>query len=72
MTDIKTLKSLTELETGGVKFLKKQELTLCLEKKYVKSVDFGVTKVLASKYLEFEPRLFIILQTFFSCLFLVV
>jgi len=57
MTDIKTLKSLTELETCGVKFLKKQELTLCLEKKYVKSVDFGVTKVLASKYLEFEPSL---------------
>ena len=58
--DIKALKSLTKLETSGVKFLKNQELTLCLEKKYDKSVEFGVTKVLASKYLEFDPRYYII------------
>ena len=61
--DIKALKSLPKLETSGVKFLKNQELTLCLEKKYDKSVEFGVTKVLASKYLEFDPRLFTVLQT---------
>ena len=62
--DIKAIKSLPKLETSGVKFLKNQELTLCLEKKYDKSVDFGVTKVLASKYLEFDPRLFTVLQTY--------
>ena len=56
MTDVKVLKSLTDTETSGVKLLKNQKLTLSLDKRYANSVDLGITKVLASKFMEFEPR----------------
>lgn len=57
MTDVKVLKSLTDTETSGVKLLKNQKLTLSLDKRYANSVDLGITKVLASKFMEFEPSL---------------
>ena len=56
MTDVKVLKSLSESVTSGIKLLKNHRLTLSLERRYVTSVDLGITKVLASKYMEFEPR----------------
>ena len=56
MTDVKILKSLTGSKDSGVKLLKNHEMTLSLDKHYDKYFDHGVTKVLASKFLEFEPR----------------
>ena len=44
------------LETRCVQFLKNRQLTLSLDKKFANSVSLGITKTLATKYLEFEPR----------------
>ena len=56
MTDVKVLKSLAGTESSGVRLLKDQELTLSLSQSYATNLEFGVTKVLASKLLEYEPR----------------
>ena len=56
MTDVKVLKSLAGTESSGVRLLKNQELTLSLSQSCATTLEFGVTKVLASKLLEYEPR----------------
>ena len=56
MTDVKVLKSLAGTESSGVRLLKNHEMTLSLSRSWANSLEFGVTKVLASKLLEFEPR----------------
>ena len=56
MTDVKVLKSLAGKESTGVRLLKNQELTLSLSQSCATTVEFGVTKVLASQLLEYEPR----------------
>ena len=56
MMDVKVLKSLAGTESSGVRLLKDQELTLSLSQSYATNLEFGVTKVLASKLLEYEPR----------------
>ena len=56
MTDVKVLKSLAGTESSGVRLLKNHEMTLSLSRSCASSLEFGVTKVLASKLLEFEPR----------------
>jgi len=54
MTDVRIL---SEAEASSVQFLKNCQLTLSLDKKFANSVSLGITKTLASKYLEFEPSL---------------
>lgn len=56
MTDVKVLKSLAGTESSGVRLLKNHKLTLSLSQSCASSLEFGVTKVLASKLLEYEPR----------------
>ena len=53
MTDVRIL---SEAEASSVQFLKNRQLTLSLDKKFANSVSLGITKTLATKYLEFEPR----------------
>ena len=55
MTDLKVLKALAREETSGVRLLKNQKLTLSLNPSYATDVGLGVTRVLASKMLEYEP-----------------
>ena len=56
MIDVNLLKSLAGEESSGVRLMKDHELTLSLSQSFGTDVEFGVTKVLLSKFLEFEPR----------------
>ena len=56
MTDVKVLKSLAGKEGSGVRLLKNQDLTVSLSQTCATTLEFGVTKVLSSKLLEYEPR----------------
>ena len=59
MTDVRIL---SKAEASSTKLLKNYPLTLSLHKKYSNSVNLGITKTLASKYLEFEPKLVLRLE----------
>ena len=56
MIDVNLLRSLAGEESSGVRLMKDHELTLSLSQSFATDVEFGVTKVLLSKFLEFEPR----------------
>ena len=56
MIDVNLMKSLAGEESTGVRLMKDHDLSLSLSKGFATDVELGVTKVLLSKFLEYEPR----------------
>ena len=55
-TNVGILQSLTRLEYSGVSLLLDHQMTLSLDKSFIKDVNDGISKVLSSKLMKFEPR----------------
>ena len=54
--DVHVLKPLAGEDSSGVRLRRSHQLTLSLNQSFATSLEFGVTKVLLSKLLEYEPR----------------
>lgn len=56
-TDVGILRSLSRSEFSGVRLLSGQEMTLSLDKSFTNSVNDGITEVISSKLMQFDPSL---------------
>ena len=56
MTDVGVLRSLSRTAFSGVSLLLDHEMTLSLDKRFYNSVEDGITEVLSSKLMLFDPR----------------
>ena len=56
ITDVGILRTLTRSEFTGVYLLMNHEITLSLDKSFINSVNDGITEVLSSKLMKFDPR----------------
>ena len=55
-TDVGVLRSLSRTAFSGVSLLLDHEMTLSLDKRFYNSVEDGITEVLSSKLMLFDPR----------------
>ena len=55
-SDVGVLRSLSRTEPSGVSILLDYEMTLSLDKSFINSIDDGITEVLSSKMMKFDPR----------------
>ena len=55
-TDVGVLRSLSRTGFSGVELLLGQEMTLSLDQRFSNSVEDGITEVLSSKLMQFDPR----------------
>ena len=55
-TNVGILQSLTRSEYSGISLLLDHAVTLSLDKSFIKNVNDGISKVLSSKLMKFDPR----------------
>ena len=55
-TDVGILRTLSRSDYSGVQLLLDHEMTLSLDKGFIKAVNDGISEVLSSKLMKFEPR----------------
>ena len=55
-TDVGILRTLSRSDYSGVQLLLDHEMTLSLDKSFIKAVNDGISEVLSSKLMKFEPR----------------
>ena len=57
ITDVGILRTLSRRsEFTGVYLLMNHEITLSLDKSFINSINDGITEVLSSKLMKFDPR----------------
>ena len=55
-TDVGILRTPSRSDYSGVQLLLDHEMTLSLDKSFIKAVNDGISEVLSSKLMKFEPR----------------
>ena len=55
-TNVGILLSLSRSEFSGVHLRSDHEITLSLDKTFIKDVNDGISRVLSSKLMKFDPR----------------